>query len=313
MTTRELAGRPRRVCSHCDFVHYDNPVPGVGVIIEMDSGVVLVRRRYEPRTGWWCLPAGFLEADESAEEGAVRECKEETGLHVALDDLFGVYSFPEGMQRSGLVIFYTAHVTGGELRAGDDAQEVRVFSLDALPENVAFRTHRQVLARLRQRAAARENQLSPGHHEDFPSPIPEVTIHHAHDEHLPQVLELMRLIPANAGLSAAALQKVALRFREGAGLEVLVAEARDGVVGFVALSFAQTLTGMRGWVSDMAVAADHRRQGIGGALIEAAVRRARQRGCRHLWVDTAKSNPPAQAFYRSLGVEEGDVAPLQIG
>lgn len=311
MMIKEQSGRPRQTCPHCGYVHYHNPVPGVGVIIEMDGGVVLVKRRFEPRAGWWCLPAGFLEADESAEEGAVRECKEETGLDVTVDDLFGVYSFPEGMQRSGLVIFYTVRVLGGELRAGDDAEQVRVFALDDLPENIAFRTHRQVLARLQQRTAGR-GLLAPSHQGDFPSSVADVTIHHAHPEHWPQVAKLLRLIPANATLAEAALQDVARRFREGTGLEVLVAEADGQVIGFVALSFLQTLSGMKAWVDDIAVAPDHRRQGIGGALIEAAVRRARQKSCRYLLVDTAKSNPPAQAFYQACGFAEGGVAPLQI-
>jgi len=312
MVVRELSGRPRQICPQCNYVHYYNPVPGVGVIVEMDGGVVLVKRRFEPRAGWWCLPAGFLEADESVEEGAVRECKEETGLEVVIDDLFGVYSFPEGMQRSGLVIFYTAHVVGGELHAGDDAEQVRVFSLDNLPDNVAFRTHREVLTRLRQRAAAREGLLIPSHHGDFPSPLPDVIIHHAHLQHLPQVLKLLRLIPANAHLSEADLQDVEQRFRESVGLEVLVAEADGQVVGFVALSFSQTLTGPKAWVDDIAVGPDFRRQGIGAALLEAAVRRARQRGCAYLLVDTSKSNPPARAFYEAYGFEEGGIAPLRI-
>ena len=312
MTSTEQSGRRRQTCAHCGYVHYHNPVPGVGVIVEMDKGIVLVKRRFEPRAGWWCLPAGFLEADESTEEGAVRECKEETGLDVIVDDLFGVYSFPEGMQRSGLVIFYTVHVVGGELRAGDDAEQVRVFSLDGLPDNIAFRTHRQVLARLRQHAAAPQNLLTPSPHSDFPSPIPEVTVHHAHPEHLPHVLELLRLIPANANLPKADLKDVAQRLRKGAGLEILVAKAGGRLVGFVALSFVQTLTGMKAWVDDIVVAPDHRRQGIGGALIEAAVRRARQQSCRYLLVDTNKSNPTARAFYQACGFEEGDVAPLRI-
>jgi len=312
MAVKEQSGRPRQTCLRCGYVHYHNPVPGVGVIVEMDGGVVLVKRRFEPRAGWWCLPAGFLEADESAAEGAVRECKEETGLDVTVDDLFGVYSFPEGMQRSGLVIFYTARVVDGELRAGDDAEEVRVFPLDGLPENVAFRTHRQVLARLRQRAAAREDLLTPGHPGDFPSPISGVTIHHARPEHLPQVLDLLRLIPAHANLPEAAMAAVAQRFREGVGLEVLAAEADGRVVGFVALSFSQTLTGPKAWVDDIAVQPGYRRQGIGAALLEAAVRRARQRGCAYLLVDTAKGNPPARAFYRAYGFEEGGIAPLRI-
>ncbi len=309
---KERDGRLRQTCPCCGYVHYHNPVPGVGVIIELDGGVVLVKRRFEPRAGWWGLPAGFLEADESVEQGAVRECKEETGLDVAVDDLFGVYSFPEGMQRSGLVIFYTVRVVGGELRAGDDAEEVRVFPLDGLPDKVAFRTHRQVLARLRHRAAIREGQLTASH-SDFPSPIADVTVCHARPEHLPAVLALLRLIPANSSLSDADLQVVARRLREGIGLEVLAAEAEGQVIGFVALSFSHTLTGLRAWIDDIAVEPSHRRQGIGAALLEAAVRRARQRGCTYLLVDTAKSSPSARAFYEACGFEEGGIAPLRIG
>jgi ribosomal protein S18 acetylase RimI-like enzyme len=126
------------------------------------------------------------------------------------------------------------------------------------------------------------------------------------------VLKLLRLIPTNANLSKVALQDAVLRFREGTGFEVLVAKADNQVVGFVALSFIHTLTGLKAWVGDIAVAPDHRRQGIGGALIEAAVRRARQQSCQYLVVDTAKSNPPAQAFYQACGFEEGGVAPLRI-
>lgn len=312
MVIKEQSGRPRQICSHCGYVHYYNPVPGVGVIIEMDEGVVLVKRRFEPRAGWWCLPAGFLEADESAEEGAVRECKEETGLDVVVDDLFGVYSFPEGMQRSGLVIFYTARVVGGKLCAGDDAEKVRAFSLDDLPDNLAFRTHREVLARLRQRAVARGDLLTPSHAGDFPSPLPEIIIHYAQARHLSQVLRLLCLIPANANLSEAAMEAIVQRFRESVGLEVLVAEADGQVVGFVALSLSQTLTGPKAWIDDIAVEPSYRRQGIGAALLEAAVRRARQRHCAYLLVDTAKGNPPARAFYGAYGFEEGGIAPLRI-
>jgi 8-oxo-dGTP diphosphatase len=312
MVVREQGGRPRETCLHCGYIHYYNPVPGVGVIVEINGGVVLVKRRFEPRAGWWCLPAGFLEADESAEEGAVRECKEETGLDVVIDDLFGVYSFPEGMQRSGLVIFYTAHVVGGKLRAGDDAVQARVFSLDALPDKLAFRTHREVLARLRQRATARKDLLTSDCAGDFPSPLPDVIIHHAHAEHLPQVLRLLRLIPANANLSDAKVKAVGQRFRESPDLEVLVAEADGQVVGFVALSYSPTLTGPKAWIDDIAVEPGYRRQGIGAALLEAAVRRARQRDCAYLLVNTAKGNPPAQAFYQACGFEEGGIAPLRI-
>ncbi|MBU0704728.1 MAG: NUDIX domain-containing protein, partial [Chloroflexi bacterium] len=96
MGEAEVAGRVRQVCPACGFVLYHNPVPGVGVLVEVKEGIVLVRRGQPPFVGWWALPAGYIEADESAEQAALRECKEETGLEVELVELFGVYSFPEG-------------------------------------------------------------------------------------------------------------------------------------------------------------------------------------------------------------------------
>jgi 8-oxo-dGTP diphosphatase len=93
---RHVDDRERDVCPACGFIFYRNPVPAVGVLVALDGKVVLVRRRYEPRAGCWALPAGFMELGESAEDAAIRECHEETGLLVRVDHLLGVYSFGEG-------------------------------------------------------------------------------------------------------------------------------------------------------------------------------------------------------------------------
>jgi NADH pyrophosphatase NudC (nudix superfamily) len=69
---REEAGRIRQVCPNCGYIHYVNPVPAVGIIIEKDGGVVLIQRKHPPHEGRWTLPAGYIEADESAEEAAIR-------------------------------------------------------------------------------------------------------------------------------------------------------------------------------------------------------------------------------------------------
>src|SRR5689334_17713361 len=111
---RFAEGREREVCPACGFVFYRNPVPAVGVVVALDEQVVLTRRRYEPRAGYWALPAGYMELGETAEEAAIRECHEETGLLVQIDHLIGVYSFGEG-EGSGLVIIYAATAVGGTL------------------------------------------------------------------------------------------------------------------------------------------------------------------------------------------------------
>src|SRR5689334_4545784 len=148
MERRVVDDRERDVCPACGFIFYRNPVPAVGVLVALDGRIVMVRRRYEPRAGCWALPAGFMELGESAEDAAIRECHEETGLLVRIDHLLGVYSFGEG-QRTGLLIIYAATATGGELVAADDATEAGVFAPDALPAPLAFPTHLQAIERWR--------------------------------------------------------------------------------------------------------------------------------------------------------------------
>jgi len=131
-------------------VFYQNPTPAVAVILLKADQVLLVKRKYEPKAGDWSLPAGFLEYDETVEETARREAKEETGLDIALDGIFGVYSGFEDPRAQVLLVVYRGTIVGGELKAGDDAEEARFFALKELPGNIAFLTHRQVLNQLRQ-------------------------------------------------------------------------------------------------------------------------------------------------------------------
>ena len=297
----EVEGRTRLVCPACGFILYQNPVPGVGVLVETDGGIVLVRRAQPPFAGSWALPAGYIEADESAEAAALRECREETGLQVELVELFGVYSFPEGPVQSGLIIFYRARPVGGSLQAGSDAAEARVFAPDALPKTIAFRTHREVLARwVRTRAVA-----AAGPRGD------EVAIRDAEPQDEPAVLRLLRLIPAGANADAGEPAAL-LRFRERAAMDVLVAERRGEVVGFLALSFVPTLSGLRALIGDMAVDPAHRRRGIGMALLEAAIQRASRRGATYLLVDTSRADEAAREFYQACGFETRGVTPLRI-
>jgi 8-oxo-dGTP diphosphatase len=307
METAQVAGRMREICPACGFILYRNPVPGAGVLVEMEtspggaSGVVLIQRGQPPFVGWWALPSGYIEADESVEQAAMRECQEETGLDVELLELFGVYSFPEGPVQSGIVIFYRARPVGGKLRAGDDAQDVGVFPPDALPEKLAFRTHREVLARW-------ARSRSPEFHADLSG----VVIREARAEDEARVMELLPLIPSNANMGPAEVQAAAQRFRESLAMDVLVAEVDGQVVGFLALSFIPVLSGLRALADDLAVDPTCRRQGIGMALVEAAIQRADRRGATHLFMDTSRGDAAARDFYHASGFEAGGIAPLRI-
>ncbi len=141
-------GRERQVCSQCKFIFYQNPIPAAAVILQRSDEIVLVQRKFEPHVGDWSLPAGFVEWGESAEETAVREAKEETNLDIAVRGLYGVYSAREYWEYQILLVVYRAEILRGEIEAGDDAWDARYFKFSALPPNVAFRIHRDILAAL---------------------------------------------------------------------------------------------------------------------------------------------------------------------
>jgi 8-oxo-dGTP diphosphatase len=301
METAELTGRVREICPQCEFILYRNPVPGVGVLVEMEGGIVLVCRGQEPFAGWWALPAGYIEADESVEQAAIRECREETGLGVELLELFGVYSFPEGPVQSGIIIFYRARPCEGALKAGDDAQDVAVFPPDALPEKLAFRTHREVLARW-VKLHSREPHAQ----------VPGTVIREARPEDAARVVDLLPLIPANAEMTVPDKLAAAQRFRESSAIDVLVADVNGEVVGFLVLVLVPALSGLRALIDDQAVDPAYRRQGLGAALVEAAIQWASRRGATHLLVDTSRGDTSVRDFYKACGFDAEGVAPLRI-
>ena len=85
------------------------PVPTVDVIIEIGEEIVLIRRKHPPPG--WAIPGGFVDAGERAENAAVREAQEETGLSVTLTALLGVYSDPgRDPRRHTISIVYVARL-----------------------------------------------------------------------------------------------------------------------------------------------------------------------------------------------------------
>jgi len=140
-----LERQERLLCQQCGFIFYINPVPAVGVILLDDSKICLVKRKYAPRQGYWGLPAGFVEMDETVEEAAIREVKEETNLDVKIERLINVFSAFDSPKRHVIVIFYAGKIIGGALKAGDDALEVRFFPLNKIPEPLAFQSHTAVI------------------------------------------------------------------------------------------------------------------------------------------------------------------------
>jgi|SRR6516162_8972186 8-oxo-dGTP diphosphatase len=153
MVSADDHGTVRPTCPKCGYIWYRNPVPAAGVVLVEKGRVLLVKRRWDPRAGSWCLPAGFMEAGETPEQTAVRELEEETGVIAQLTGLFGVYAGFDDPRVRAVLILYAGVSTGGTLRAGDDAIDLAWYPLDALPDDLAFASHRQALAELIERLA----------------------------------------------------------------------------------------------------------------------------------------------------------------
>lgn len=156
--------RPRLVCDR-GHILYVNPKLVVGVIPERRGRILLMRRGIEPRYGAWTFPGGFMEIDESVEECASREAREETGVDVRILDLIGVYSKP-GPHGPGIVsIVYRGRVASGRVSPGREALEARWFDPAAIPwDDLAYDTTRWALrdwVRGRRALAVRRRRLPP--------------------------------------------------------------------------------------------------------------------------------------------------------
>ena len=139
---RDDHGIPRPTCPQCGYIAYQNPSPAVGVVLPHEGGIVLVRRKYEPRAGMWSLPAGFMEYGEGPQETARREVREETGFEIDLDHLLGAYRGADDPRVRVVLMVYLGRVVGGQAQPGDDASELGIYTLEALPDDLAFRSHR---------------------------------------------------------------------------------------------------------------------------------------------------------------------------
>lgn len=112
-------------------------IPCVGGIIKDDQGrLLLIKRGHAPGAGLWSLPGGRIEPGETDAEALVREMREETGLAVQAGRLLGTARRPGRGDDVLDIRDYSATVTGGTLRAGDDAAEARwvmASEMESLP------------------------------------------------------------------------------------------------------------------------------------------------------------------------------------
>ncbi|HEU5011194.1 MAG TPA: NUDIX domain-containing protein [Roseiflexaceae bacterium] len=138
--------------SNYDASKYDRPSVTVDVVIftllERELNVLLVQRKRWPYEGYWAIPGGFINMDESLDSAARRELEEETGVRdVYLEQLY-TFGNPRRDPRTRVIsVAYFALVSSDtqSIRSSDESTEVRWFPIRRLPGQLAF-DHEAILA-----------------------------------------------------------------------------------------------------------------------------------------------------------------------
>lgn len=138
--------RLRRVCTGCDLIHYENPKNVVGCLLVWEGKVLLCKRAIEPRYGYWTLPAGFMENEESTLEGAAREAFEEATAKCDDLSLFAVYNLPRISQ---VYIMFQGQLRDGFAKAcEEETLEVGLYDEEDIPwDDLAFPVVTETLTR----------------------------------------------------------------------------------------------------------------------------------------------------------------------
>lgn len=135
--------RVRFVCDECERIHYQNPRVITGCLPIHEDRVLLCKRAIDPRSGYWTLPAGFMENGETAATGALRETREEAMANAEIIDLYTMFSLPHISQ---VYLFYRARLLDLDFGAGEESLDVRLFAEEEIPwENLAFPVITQTL------------------------------------------------------------------------------------------------------------------------------------------------------------------------
>ena len=148
--TPEEDDRQRLVCDRCGFVNYENPKIVVGSVATWEDRILLCRRAIDPRIGYWTLPAGYLEQNESPEAGALREAWEEARARLEIDQLLATYAITRISQ---VQLIYRSRLLTPDIEAGPESREVDLFTWDEIPwDELAFPSVHWALEHFRQTA-----------------------------------------------------------------------------------------------------------------------------------------------------------------
>jgi ADP-ribose pyrophosphatase YjhB (NUDIX family) len=127
---------PRHVCAACGTIHYSNPKVVVGSVPEYHGRILICKRGIEPRRGFWTIPAGFMENDETLEAGAAREAREEACIDVEIGSLLLLANVTSARQ---VHVFFRSRMRGPEFAITHESLEVRLIEEQEIPwDDLAF-------------------------------------------------------------------------------------------------------------------------------------------------------------------------------
>lgn len=127
---------PRHVCDHCGMIHYVNPKIVVGSVPEYEGRILICKRGIEPRLGYWTIPAGFMENDETLEAGAAREAVEEARIDVEIGSLLLLANVTSARQ---VHVFFRSRMRTPHFDVTHESLEVKLVHEHEIPwDQIAF-------------------------------------------------------------------------------------------------------------------------------------------------------------------------------
>ncbi len=148
---------PRFVCTGCGAIHYQNPKLVAGCVPESGERILLCRRAIEPRRGFWTLPAGFMENDETLQQAAARECWEEALARVEIGSPCAIVHVLHARQ---VHVMFRATLNGTAYGVGVESLEVRLCAEHEVPwPEIAFPSVAFTLRRFYEDRASGQNGL----------------------------------------------------------------------------------------------------------------------------------------------------------
>ena len=135
--------RARHICKHCGKIHYENPRIVAGCVVTYQDSILLCKRAIEPRSGYWTVPAGFMENGETLPEAAARETLEEALAEV---DIGVMSTVVDVIQARQVHIFFEGVIAEPIFGVGEETLETRLFKPEDIPwSDIAFPSVRMAL------------------------------------------------------------------------------------------------------------------------------------------------------------------------